>query len=123
VRLGRGLDANATAELSEQVLAVLREALSNVARHAGATRVDVTCEAGPDGLLTVLVRDNGRGIRPGARRSGLANMADRAVRLGGRLRIGSADGGGTELEWQVPVPPEPPAAAGDDPDPGPYPLR
>jgi len=105
VRLGSGLDSQATGELSEQVLAVLREALSNAARHAGATRVDVTVDTDADGLLTVLVRDNGRGMRPGARRSGLANMADRAVNRGGRLRIAPADGGGTELEWQVPVPP------------------
>ena len=125
LRLGSGLDSQATGELSEQVLAVLREALSNAARHSGATRVDVTVDTGADGLLTVLVKDNGRGIRPGTRRSGLANMADRAVGLGGRLRIAPADGGGTELEWQVPVPPEAPAEQQDGPAPSPgrYPLR
>lgn len=115
----------ATGKLSEQVLAVLREALSNAARHSGATRVDVTVDTGADGLLTVLVKDNGRGIRPGSRRSGLANMADRAVGLGGRLRIAPADGGGTELEWQVPVPAQAPAGQEDGPAPPPgrYPLR
>jgi signal transduction histidine kinase len=87
--------------------------------------VDVTVDTGADGLLTVLVKDNGRGIRPGTRRSGLANMADRAVGLGGRLRIAPADGGGTQLEWQVPVPPEAPAGQVDGlaPSPGRYPLR
>jgi signal transduction histidine kinase len=106
VRLGSGLDSRATAELSDQMLAVLREALSNVARHAGATKVDVTVDTDSAGMLTVLVRDNGSGIPEGGRRSGLANMADRAGKLGGALRLSPAAGGGTELEWKVPVPPE-----------------
>jgi signal transduction histidine kinase len=126
LRLGSGLDSHATAELSEQVLAVLREALSNAARHSGATRVDVTVDTPAAGAATVLVRDNGRGIQDMGRRSGLANMADRAEKLGGQLRVSPADGGGTELEWKVPVPPEQPAAADDrshlEPQ-GKYPLH
>src|SRR5215468_8923412 len=124
LRLGSGLDSQATAELSEHLLAVLREALSNAARHSGATRVDVTVDTDSSGMLTVLVRDNGSGVPKGTRRSGLANMADRAEKLGGELRLSPAEGGGTELEWKVPVPPEP-----DEPDvlrpspPGRYPLR
>jgi len=125
LRLGSGLDSRASGELSEQVLAVLREALSNAARHSAATRVDVTVDTDPAGMLTVLVRDNGRGIQETTRRSGLANMADRAEKLGGQLRVSPADGGGTELEWRVPVPPEMPAAPADDlraAPPGKYPL-
>jgi signal transduction histidine kinase len=126
LRLGSGLDSRATAELSEHLLAVLREALSNAARHSGATQVDVTvdADAGADGMLTVLVRDNGSGIAEGGRRSGLANMANRAEKLGGGLRLSTAEGGGTELEWKVPVPPEP-ARPDDGPRPSPpgkYPL-
>jgi len=124
LRLGGGLDSRATAELSEHLLAVLREALSNAARHSGATRVDVTVDTDSAGMLTVLVRDNGSGIAEGTRRSGLANMMDRADKLGGELRLVPAEGGGTQLEWKVPVPPEP-----DEPDdelrpsaPGKYPL-
>ncbi len=124
LRLGSGLDSRATAELSEHLLAVLREALSNAARHSGATRVDVTVDTDSAGMLTVRVRDNGSGIPEGGRRSGLANMAERADKLGGELRLSPAEGGGTELEWTVPVPPEP-----DRPDdglrpspPGRYPL-
>jgi signal transduction histidine kinase len=124
LRLGSGLDSRATAELSDYLLAVLREALSNAARHSGATRVDVTVDTDATGMLTVLVRDNGSGIPEGGRRSGLANMADRAEKLGGGLRLSPAEGGGTELEWKVPVPPEP--ARPDDglrPSPrGKYPL-
>jgi signal transduction histidine kinase len=125
LRLGSGLDSRASGELSDQVIAVLREALSNTARHAAATRVDVTIDTDDAGVLTVLVRDNGRGIGETSRRSGLANMADRAEQLGGKLRISPADGGGTELEWKVPVPPDAPAAPDDAPraEPGKYPLR
>ena len=125
LRLGSGLDSRATAELSEQLLAVLREALSNAARHSGATRVDVTVDSDATGMLTVLVRDNGTGIGEVTRRSGLANMADRADKLGGALRLSPAEGGGTELEWRVPVPPEPAELAdGLRPSaPGKYPLR
>jgi len=126
LRLGSGLDSRASGQLSEQVIAVLREALSNVGRHAAATRVDVTVDTDDAGVLTVLVRDNGRGITKTSRRSGLANLADRAEQLGGKLRISPADGGGTELEWKVPVPPEVPAGPADDlraePQ-GRYPLR
>ena len=125
LRLGSGLDSRATAELSEQLLAVLREALSNAARHSGATRVDVTVDSDATGMLTVLVRDNGTGIGEVTRRSGLANMADRAEKLSGTLQLSPAEGGGTQLEWRVPVPPEP--AELDDglrpSAPGKYPLR
>ena len=125
LRLGSGLDSRASSELSEQVLAVLREALSNAARHAGATQVDVMVDTDAAGFLTVLVRDNGRGIQETTRRSGLANMAERAEKLGGRLRVSPAESGGTELEWKVPVPPE--AADTTDEElrpapPGKYPL-
>jgi signal transduction histidine kinase len=125
LRLGSGLDSRASGELSEQVLAVLREALSNTARHSGATRVDVMVDTDGSGMLTVLVRDNGNGIGKTSRRSGLANMADRAEKLGGHLRVSPAEGGGTELEWKVPVPQELPDAADEALQPVPqgrYPL-
>jgi signal transduction histidine kinase len=108
------------------VLAVLREALSNAARHSGATRVDVLVDTDAAGILTVLVRDNGRGMRPASRRSGLANMADRAEKLGGQLRLSPADGGGTEFEWKVLMPSGTTDGADDRPPPEPqgkYPLR
>jgi len=111
LRLGSGLRALASGELAEQALTVLREALSNVARHAGATRTDVTVDVDDDGTLSVLVVDNGTGTPPGVRRSGLRNMADRAAKFGGELRLEPADPDaaqpGTRLEWRVP-------AAGDD---------
>jgi signal transduction histidine kinase len=88
------------------VLAALREALSNAARHANASQVDVTVDAGSDGMLAVQVTDNGTGIPEEGRRSGLRNLARRAEKLGGELRLGPADAGatppGTRLEWRVP---------------------
>ena len=102
VRMEERLDTLLPAEVADQLLAVLREALSNAARHAGATRVSVAVTAGSD--LTLTVRDDGSGLKGSTRRSGLANLADRASKLGGTLRVGPAEGGGTELEWRVPLP-------------------
>ena len=90
------------ADAGEHLVGALREALSNAARHANASKVEVTVEAGP--VLVLLVRDNGTGIKETGRRSGLANLADRAALLGGTMRAGPAEGGGTELEWRVPLP-------------------
>jgi signal transduction histidine kinase len=83
------------------MLVVLREALSNAARHAAASRVDVTVQAGPD--LVLVVRDNGVGLRKSARRSGLANLEERAILLGGTFSAAPAGDAGTELRWQVPL--------------------
>jgi signal transduction histidine kinase len=104
VRLGSGLDDNVTAEQGEHLLAVLREGLSNAARHASASQVDVTVEAGSE--LRLRITDNGVGIANDVRRSGLANMRERAAQLGGTLALGAADpatGKGTVLDWRVPL--------------------
>ena len=116
LRLGAGLRTLGSEDLAEQALIVLREALSNVARHAGATRADVTVDIGGDGFLTVTVADDGAGIpAEGSRRSGLRNLAERAAALGGTMRLSPAEPGaarpGTALEWRVPT-----AAAGQDQD-------
>ena len=103
LRLGSGLDSHGNPEVAEQALAVLREALSNAARHANATRVDVTADVDGTGMLTLRVVDNGIGIGLQTRRSGLLNLANRAEELGGEMRVTPAEGGGTELEWRVPL--------------------
>jgi len=107
LRLGAGLRAPGREELTEQALIVLREALSNMARHAGASRADVTVDVDDDGCLAVTVTDNGTGIPSGSRRSGLRNLAARAAELGGELRLSPAEPAaprpGTRLEWRVPV--------------------
>jgi len=106
LRLGAGLGAELSPEVAEQALAALREALSNAARHARATEVDVTVDTDPDGLLTVQVTDDGIGIPADGRRSGLRNLARRAEKLGGELRLEPATPGaarpGTRLDWRVP---------------------
>jgi signal transduction histidine kinase len=101
LRMSGRLDDEVPAEAAEHLLGALREALSNAARHAGASRVDVTVEAGRD--LILVVKDNGTGMQEPKRRSGLANLAQRAALLGGTMRTGPADGGGTELHWRVPL--------------------
>ncbi|HEU5426637.1 MAG TPA: GAF domain-containing sensor histidine kinase [Actinocrinis sp.] len=89
------------ADVAEQLIAVLREALSNVARHAGASRVEVDLAA--DGVSVALtVADDGVGIAPGGRRSGLTNLRERAQQLGGSFSVDQGANGGTVLTWKVP---------------------
>jgi signal transduction histidine kinase len=111
LRLAGPLDSRVPTGLGGQVLAALREGLANAAKHARASRVDVSIEAGADLVLTV--RDNGIGL-PGeaTRRSGLANLTERAAEAGGTMRLAAASGGGTELEWRVPLPTKDAAASG-----------
>ncbi len=106
LRLGAGLGTQVSTEVGEQAMAALREALSNAARHASASQVDVTVDVDPGGMLAVQVTDDGTGIPAEGRRSGLRNLARRAEKLGGELRLAPADPGaarpGTRLEWRVP---------------------
>ena len=101
LRLVGPLDEAVPADVAEQMLSALRESLANAARHAAASRVDVTVEVGPE--LVLRVRDNGTGMGHSTRRSGLANMAERAADLGGKLTVHAAEGGGTQLDWRVPI--------------------
>jgi signal transduction histidine kinase len=107
LRLGAGLCALGSGEPAEQALGVLREALSNVARHAHASSADVTIDVDNDGFFTMVVTDNGKGPPKDGRRSGLRNLAERAAALGGELRLTPAEPGasrpGTRLEWRVPA--------------------
>jgi signal transduction histidine kinase len=80
------------------VEAVVREAMTNVAKHAQATAVEVTIIANPSSL-TVDVRDNGIGIGDPGRASGLQNLRARASRHNGGLVVHSGESGGTELRW------------------------
>ena len=89
--------------LSDQVVAVLREALSNVARHARARRVEVVLAVRGD-MVVLSVDDDGVGITESGRRSGLRNMEVRAKASGGRLMLSGREPSGTHVEWQVPLP-------------------
>ncbi|MEU6380763.1 GAF domain-containing sensor histidine kinase [Streptomyces sp. NPDC046909] len=98
------IDTDVPAEYAEHLLAVLAEALSNAARHAGATAVGVGVEVA-DGVLRLRVTDDGRGIDPAVtRRSGLANLGQRAEELGGTLTVSPNRPSGTVVEWAVPLP-------------------
>ncbi|MFI5842080.1 GAF domain-containing protein [Catenuloplanes sp. NPDC051500] len=89
--------------LRPDLLAVLREALSNVVRHARATTVEVGLRIAA-GHLTLTVLDNGIGCPPDAARSGLVNMADRATSHGGTFTLSPAPSPpGTLLTWSVPL--------------------
>ncbi|MEV6702237.1 GAF domain-containing protein [Streptomyces sp. NPDC051453] len=98
------IDTEVPPAVADEVLAVIGEALANVARHARASSVEVAVAAA-DGVLTVSVSDDGIGIPEGGRRSGLRNLSERAERLGGELSISTRDQGtrGTRLEWRVPL--------------------
>jgi signal transduction histidine kinase len=84
--------------LAHDILAVTREALSNCARHAHATAVTIAL-ARQDGLITLDITDNGRGLGTPTRSSGLASMRRRAENNGGTLQIASPPDGGTRLTW------------------------
>ncbi len=101
LQLDGALDTILPEEITEHLLTALRESLSNAARHAGASQVDATVTAADE--LVLVVRDDGVGITPGGRRSGLRNLEDRAVALGGSMVIRRAEGGGTEMIWRVPL--------------------
>jgi signal transduction histidine kinase len=106
------------------ILFIAREALSNVARHAGATRTALVL-ARDEGQLVLCVEDNGRGFDPArvagpdatGRHQGLGNMRDRAVGMGGTFAIERPDGPGTRIIVRVPAPPS--VAPGSVPLPGP----
>ena len=110
LRMGGLLDTSVSSERADQVVAVLREALSNAARHSGAAQVDVEVlvlrdERGPGETLSVAVKDDGSGVPEGGRRSGLANLESRARALGGTFVVGAGPLGGTDLRWEVPLEP------------------
>ena len=95
-----------SSDVRHSLISTLREALSNVARHAHATTVSVKIRVNA-GSLILSVIDNGKGIPPdyqpkSSGGKGLGNAADRAQQLGGHLILKNRPEGGTILEWEVP---------------------
>ena len=97
------VDAVTSDELEPQVIAVLTEVLSNVARHAAASAVEVVIVA-EDNMLLVSVADNGVGPPKGRTAgNGLRNIAERAHALSGSVSITARSPSGTLVEWSVPI--------------------
>jgi len=89
-------------QVAADLLAMIREGLSNAARHAKASAVSVQVDVGDHVVVTVT--DNGRGVGSDAgTRSGLDNLARRAALRGGGMEVGEVEGGGTRLRWDVPL--------------------
>ncbi|WP_406733660.1 sensor histidine kinase [Streptomyces sp. NBC_01794] len=97
------LDTLVPQAMADHLLAVLREALANAARHADATEVEIAAQV-TSAHLTLRVTDNGRGTAPaGAHRSGLANLHTRAEELGGALVLAPNQPTGSVVDWSVPL--------------------
>ena len=105
LRLDGPVETATTTEIQVELLASLREALTNVGRHAHATETEIEVEAGDIVVLRVL--DNGKGVPESfdvTSGNGLRNMAERARLLGGGCTVSPRAEQGTELRWWVPLP-------------------
>lgn len=102
------IDARIDLDLGDDIVAVVREGLSNIARHARATAASVTVDVfgiGEGGAVKLRIADDGQGIDPDrTRNSGLANMKERARRHGGSFSLDLGIGGlGTQITWSAPL--------------------
>jgi len=116
--VGPGWPKKLTPPASLNLYRIVEEALANVRMHSGARSVRIVLESQPDGQLALIVNDDGRGVDTDASRPlglGTVGMKERALFLGGRLRIESQTGGGTKVHAVFPkefvVPAAEPVAA------------
>jgi two-component system sensor histidine kinase DevS len=97
------VDSATEQRVREELVPTLREALSNVVKHAGAQRVSVLVAVSEDDIVLEVVDD---GIGPATSSAGggrgLGNMNERALALGGRCEVRGGDAGGTRVLWRVP---------------------
>ena len=97
------IDTKVPEEFAHDILAVVRETLSNAARHADARAVEIHVGVGDD--VVIEVNDDGRGAEDRVRSSGLANLKTRAEQRGGSMSVGMGrKDRGTRIEWRVPLP-------------------
>ena len=103
VRFDGPIDTVVGPQVTDHLLPVVREALTNVAKHASADDIQLELAADHAGVR-LRIADDGDGIAPDAKPGfGLRNLRERAVALGGSVQIGSAGAdGGTEVVWTVP---------------------
>jgi two-component system, NarL family, sensor histidine kinase UhpB len=92
------------ADLRRQIFLVFKECINNIARHSGATQVDIVF-AMSGGRLRLSIHDNGRGFdaRLLVKGHGLTSMTNRAAALGGTLSIHSECGAGTAASLEIPI--------------------
>ncbi len=102
VRTSGPVDTAVPADVREQLLPVLREAVSNLARHALAESAEIELHVGGRELRLSVV-DDGIGLVEGRAESGLRNARRRATTLGGSLELRGLDPKGTSLVWRVPL--------------------
>lgn len=101
VRMAGAVDTLVPPAVGAHAVAVVREAVSNAVRHAGAAAVTVTVEAGDELLVEVV--DDGVGIGTGDARSGLRNLEERAHECGGEFAVRPGALAGSRLTWRVPL--------------------
>jgi signal transduction histidine kinase len=101
VRMSGAIDTLVTGELAADVEAVVREGVSNAARHSGGGHVTVTLDVADEVVVEIV--DDGRGIDPQAARSGLRNLEQRAGGHGGQSAVEVVRDGGTRLRWSAPL--------------------
>jgi signal transduction histidine kinase len=102
VRLDVRIDKRLPEQIELAAYYVVAEALTNAAKHADASSVDVTVVAG-GGIARVRVRDDGRGGADVSRGSGLVGLKDRVETLGGRISLASPPGAGTTVQIALPL--------------------
>ena len=103
----RGLDRRFSLAVETTAYRIVQEALTNSAKHGRASEVTIVVEAG-NGVLMLSVSDNGTGfdpevVRNSGRANGIVGMRERAMSVGGALRIGSRLGGGTRIDVSMPT--------------------
>jgi signal transduction histidine kinase len=101
VRMSGAVDSLIGGALATDVEAVVREAVSNAARHSGGRHVTVTLDV--TDRVVVEVVDDGRGLPATAARSGLRNLEERATRRGGQATAEALPDGGTRVCWWAPL--------------------
>jgi len=104
VRFIGPVDTVVTDRLTAEVEAVVREAATNAAKHAHATELVIEVHVEGTDSLTIDIADDGVGLPPAPRRSGLANLHQRASDLGGTFSLETPANGGTRLRWTIPLP-------------------
>ncbi|UDY22974.1 GAF domain-containing protein [Nocardioides sp. Kera G14] len=102
VRITGPLDTAVPGPIREHLVAVMREGLSNISRHARAQSAELELSVEP-GSVSFRILDDGVGVTEGEPLSGLRNLKRRAHELGGTFELRPRAGGGTEFLWQVPL--------------------